>query len=155
DGLELDPLHVAVAAELDHRHVAVPWVVEEDGALAAHGLELVAAGHRRATVEQGDHIAREAQHPAENPVGAGGAEPRLAVYLFRLAPEEARAADGVAPDVHQGAALDVRAQPDVVLVVERIAERRANETQLADRAAGDELLYPLRLRVVAIHERLA
>ena len=69
-------------------------------------------------------------------------------------PRQPRAADAVAADVHQRAALDVRAQPDVVRVVERVAERRADEPELADRALVDQLLQPLRLRIVAVHEGL-
>ena len=51
-----------------------------------------------------------------------------------LAREEPRSAHAVAADVHQAAALDVGAQADVVRVVERVAEGRADDAQLADRA---------------------
>src|SRR5213592_2175713 len=42
DGLELDPLAAVVPAKLDDRVHAVPRVVEEERALAADHLELVA-----------------------------------------------------------------------------------------------------------------
>src|SRR5262249_60883119 len=41
-GLELDPLHLAPAPHLAHRHFAVPGVVEEERPLAADHLALVA-----------------------------------------------------------------------------------------------------------------
>ena len=50
--------------------------------------------------------------------------------------------------------VDVRPQADVVGVVERVAERRAHEPQLADGALADELDEPRGLRVVAVHEGL-
>src|SRR3954464_12594891 len=43
-GLHLDLLDGAVAAHLDDGGAALPRVVEEQGALVAHGLELVARG---------------------------------------------------------------------------------------------------------------
>src|SRR5207248_5505163 len=48
--LDLDPLDTALAAELDHRHGAVPRIVEEERAFAADRLELVALDHRGAAV---------------------------------------------------------------------------------------------------------
>ena len=42
DGLELDPLDLSLAPQLDHRHAAVPRVVDEERALAPDHLELVA-----------------------------------------------------------------------------------------------------------------
>ncbi len=152
---ELDPLDAVAAAHLDHRHIAVPRIVQEERAFAADRLELVAVRHRGPAVEGREHVVREAQRPGEHPVGARRPEPGLAVDVLGLAAEEARAADVVTADVHQRAALDIGAQADVVLVVERVAERRADEPQLADRALVDELLRTLRLRVVAVHERLA
>ena len=86
----------------------------------------------------------------------GRAEPRLAVHALRLAAEQARAADVVTADVHQRAALDVGAQADVLLVVERVAERRADRAAARrSRRSSTSSFDALRLRVVAVHERLA
>ena len=41
------------------------------------------------------------------------------------------------------------------MVVERVAEHRADDAELPDCALRDELLQALRLRIVAVHERLA
>src|SRR5581483_5113398 len=56
-------------------------------------------------------------------------------------------------DVHERAALDVRAQPDVAGVVERVAEGGADEPHRPDRALVDQLAQAPRLRRVAVHER--
>ena len=58
-------------------------------------------------------VAREPQHPGEHPVGPARADVRRAGDALGLAREQARAADAVAADVHQRAALDVGAQADV------------------------------------------
>ena len=61
-------------------------------------------------------------------------------------------ADAVRPDVHQRAAREVAAEPDVVLGVDLEAEGRADRPQLADpRQLVDE---PQRVRAVAPHEAL-
>ncbi len=133
----------------------MPWVVDEERGVAADRLELVTLRHRGAAVERRDDAARETERAGEHPVGPRRPEPRLAVHSLGLAPKEARSAHGVAPDVHQRAAIQGRAHADVVPVVERVAERGADEPQLADRSLVDELFGTLRLRVVAPHERLA
>ena len=84
----------------------------------------------------------------------GRADVGLAVHGLGLTREQARAADAVAADVHEAPALDVGAQADVLGVVERVAERRADDAQLADRAVANELDETRRLRVVPVHERL-
>src|SRR5436305_1417285 len=73
--------------------------------------------------------------------------------LWRSAGQEARAADAVAPDVHERAAGERRIDPSRI-VDEREREGRPDETNVADRAAADELEEPRRLRMVAPHERL-
>ena len=133
----------------------MPGIVEEERALGADGLQLVALGERRAAVEEREHVAGKPHQARECPVRSGRADVRLAEDRLRLAAEQARAAHAVAADVHQAPALDVRAQADVVDVVERIAEGRADHPELPDRSAFDELDEPVRLRVVAIHERFA
>ena len=50
--LDLDPLHLAVAAKLDHRVAGVPGIVEEERPIAPDRLELVSLGERRPAVEQ-------------------------------------------------------------------------------------------------------
>src|SRR5439155_16955387 len=101
-----------------------------------------------------DHVAREPERRREDHVDARRAEFLLAVDPLWLARQQARAADAIAPDVHQRAALEVGQQPDVLRIAEEEAEGGAHEPQASDRALGYELRQPLRLRVVAIHERL-
>ena len=52
DRLELDPLDAVVAAQLDHRLIAMPRVVEEQRPLGPDRLELVALRHTRPAVEE-------------------------------------------------------------------------------------------------------
>ena len=89
-------------------------------------------------------FAGEAHRPGEHPVRARRPVPGLAEDALRLAAEEPRPRDVVTADVHQPAALDLGLEADVALVVQRVAERRADEAELADRASVDELLQPLR-----------
>src|SRR5581483_12042438 len=96
----------------------------------------------------------EREVAAEGPVRSGRADERAPVDVLRLAREEPRAAHAVAADIHQRPAVDLRAQADVLLVVERVAEGGPDEAQLADGSSIHELLQPPRLRVVAIHEGL-
>src|SRR5262245_52265785 len=152
--LELDPLDSAVASELDHRLDAVPGIVEEERAVASDRLELVTLGKSRPAVELCDDVTGKAHRTGENPVGAAGADVLLPVHLVRLAREQAGAADAVAADVHQAAALDIRSQTDVLRVVQRIAEARADEPEVPDRTLVDELTQACGLRVVPVHERL-
>src|SRR5712664_70444 len=79
DQIELDPLDPSRTAKLDARHRAVPRIIEEQRALAADGLQLVALRHRGAAVEYGHHVARETEHPGEDPVGPRRPEPGLPV----------------------------------------------------------------------------
>src|SRR2546427_6188836 len=155
DEFEFDPLDPSLTAELYARHLAVPRIIEEERALAADGFQLVALRHGGTAVEEGHHGASEPEHAGEDPVGPRRSEPSLAVYPLPLAAKEARPADGVTTDIHQPATIEVRAQADVVLVMERVAECGADEPQLADRPFVDELLCALGLRVVAEQERLA
>src|SRR5262249_8982386 len=114
--LELDPLDAVVMPHLDDGLVAVPRVVEEERALAPNRLELVAVHEGGAAVERRDHVAGEPQRPGEDPIGARRPEPRLAPDALRLAAEQPRAGDVVTADVHQRAALEFGAQPDVAFV---------------------------------------
>ena len=51
DEIQLDPLDPSPTAELYARHLAVPRIIEEEGALAADGLQLVALRHGGTGVE--------------------------------------------------------------------------------------------------------
>ena len=132
----------------------MPRVVEKQGPFAPDRLELVAVGHRRAAVELREHVTREAHRRREHPVGSRVTQTCRPVHGLRLAGEQPRAADAVTPDIHQCTTLEIRLQPDVLRVVQRIAERRPHEPKLADRAVGDQRGELRRLRVVAPHERL-
>ena len=139
--LELEPVGV-LALELDPLDARRRGAARSPASLQCHGssrksepsLPIASSSSRFGSAvpqsKRREHVAGEAQRPGEDPVGAGRPEPRLAEDALRLAAEQARAADAVTADVHQRAALDVGAQADVVLVVERVAERRA------DRAAA-------------------
>jgi hypothetical protein len=70
-----------------------------------------------------------------------------------LAREQAGPAHAVAAHVHEAAAVERRVEPDVRGVGEREAEDGADHTETPDRSLLDELLQPLRLGVVAVHER--
>src|SRR5438093_12605225 len=63
DRIELDPLDASRTAELDARHLAVPRIVEEQPALAADGLQLVALRHRRAASRWGHPVSRGTEQP--------------------------------------------------------------------------------------------
>src|SRR6185312_11510136 len=76
--LELDAFHAAVPAHLDHRLVAVPWIVEEERPLAADRLQLVAVCERGTAIERREHVAWETQCAGEDPIGTRRPEPRLA-----------------------------------------------------------------------------
>src|SRR5437588_1335765 len=152
--LDLDSLHLAVAAELDHRAPGVPRVVEEERALLADRLELVARRQDEPAVDLAEDVVGEAEGPGERDVDTARAERLLAVHALGLARQQTRAADAVAPDVHERAALEVGQQADILRVVEEEAEGGPDEPQPADRALGDELGQPLRLRRVTPHERL-
>src|SRR5689334_16194910 len=68
DGLELDPLRLTPAAELDHGLARVPGIVEEQRSLAPNRLELVPRRQRGATVEEAEDVAWEPQRAGEDPV---------------------------------------------------------------------------------------
>jgi hypothetical protein len=95
----------------------MPGIVEEQRALGADHLELVAIGHVDAAVEMRHDVAGEAHGPGEADVHAVPAGHLLARHLDRLAGHHPRAAHAVAPHVHQGAALELGRQPHVVGVV--------------------------------------
>jgi hypothetical protein len=82
------------------------------------------------------------------------AEGLLGRDALGLAGDQPRAAHAVAPDVHQRAAVERRAEADVGGVVGDEPERGADDADFADGRLLDELGEPARLRVVAPHERL-
>ncbi len=122
------------AAQLDQRLDAVPGVVEEQRALGADRLELVARRQVEAAVERGQHVAREAQHGGEAAVHAARGEHVLARDPLGLAGQQSRAADAVAAHVHQRPAVELGVPAHVRLPREQERERRADEPQLADRS---------------------
>ena len=61
--------------ELDHRTWQCHGIVEEQGALAADRLELVAVARAVAQSKTCEHVSGEAQGRRRQPVGAGGAVP--------------------------------------------------------------------------------
>jgi len=132
----------------------VPRVGEEERALLADGLQLVARGQHEPAVDLRDDVVGEAERAGERDVDAARAERLLAVHALGLARQQARAADAVAADVHQRASVEVGEQADVLRVVEEEAERGPDEPQPADRALGDELRQPPRLRREPPHECL-
>src|SRR5207247_4266626 len=96
--LDLDPLHLGAAAQLDHRAPRVPGVVEEERALLADRLQLVALRQDEPAVELPEDVAGEAERRGELHVDAARAERLLAVDALGLAGQQPRAADAVAPD---------------------------------------------------------
>ena len=108
-----DPLDAAVPPELDHGVLAVPGIVEEERALRADRLELVAVRRHVAQSNSASTSPGKRSEPVKAqsvPVGPMYARPKT---RLGLAPEQARAADAVAPDVHQRAAVDVGLEADV------------------------------------------
>ena len=90
--IDLDAIERAVgAAQLDQRLDAVPRVVQEQRALGADRLELVARRQVEAAVERGQHVAREAQHAGEAAVDAVAAEHLLAARRARARRASSRA----------------------------------------------------------------
>ena len=64
---------------------------DEDRALAADDLDLVAAMDVHAAVDRGEHVAREAQHAGEARVDAVAAEHLLAAHALGLGAGDQRA----------------------------------------------------------------
>jgi hypothetical protein len=83
-----DLLHSAGGPELDYWSLAMPRVVEEERALLADRLQLVALQENQAGVELAQNVAREAHRPGEELVHAALAQYLLTVDLLRLAPEQ-------------------------------------------------------------------
>src|SRR5207237_9884447 len=113
----------------DPRRPPVPRSGEEERALAADRFELVARRQRRPAVEEPEDVIGETHRAGEDPVGAARADQLLPEDQLRLAGKQPRAADAVAADVHQAAALDVRAEPDVFRVEDREAEAGAYDAE--------------------------
>src|SRR5262249_42190907 len=138
--LELDPLDPIVPPQLDHRHPAMPGIVEEERSFGTDHLQLVPVGKAGPAVELRDHVAGEAQQPRKAPARTGRANGLLPVEALRLPGGRAGAAYAVPADVHEAAAVELRTEPEVARVVEGVAERRADDAQVTDGAAAHELL---------------
>src|SRR5262249_60604394 len=101
-----------------------------------------------------EHVAGELHDAVETHVDPGVADDLATEDELRLSCDESAAADAVAADIHQRAAVELRPEPDVLAVREREAEPRVQRAKLADSTREDELVQGVGLQVVAIHERL-
>src|SRR5437868_868399 len=147
--LDRDPLRV----EQDAGLVRAPRRGHSQRPVRADDLQALPRGEVVRAVDLREHVAGEDERPDEPEIDAGRADDLPRGRLDGLARQEARAADAVAPDVHERAAGERRIDPSRI-VDEREREGRPDETDVADRAAADELEEPRRLRMVAPHERL-
>ena len=148
--------HVDLLAVEKHpaAQVRPPRRLEHERPVLADRLHALPVRQRERGVELRDDVAGEAERSVEVDVDARRADHLLAVHVLGLAAEQPRAADAVAADVHQRAAVEVGDHPDVAQVAQREAERRADVAEPADRAVLDERPRDRRLRVVAPHEGL-
>jgi hypothetical protein len=105
-------------------------------------------------VEGRDDPVREPEGAGEEAVDAPRRRHRDREGTLGLARQHPRPVHAVAADVHDRAAVERRIEPDVAAGHEREAEDGAHRLQAADRAVPDERAQPVRLRVVAVHERL-
>src|SRR5437660_187977 len=110
-----------------------------DKAVERGVAELLTAGPRAARAAKRlvlgpPDVAGERQRAEQANVDAGGADHLLRRDTPRLAAQEPRRRHAVAADVHQRAALELRAHTHVAEVGEREAERGPNEARVADRA---------------------
>ena len=90
----------------------------------------------------------------ERHVHPGRADHLLARDALRLACEQADRVDAIAADVHHRAAVELGERAHVRQVLERERERRLDDLEAPDRAAGDEVANDGGLRMVAVHEGL-
>src|SRR5262249_58185876 len=91
--VELDSVHSPVASKLDHRHDAMPGIVEEERAVAPDRLELVTLGQGGPAVELSEDVARKAHRAGEDPVGAARPDELLPVHPLRLAGKQTASPD--------------------------------------------------------------
>ena len=86
-------------------------------------------GQRQAAVEVRDHAAREAQHAGEHDVDPVAAEHLLGVTRSGSPASSRATADAVAADVHQRAAVQVAAHPDVSAVASKLNDARISRSR--------------------------
>ena len=132
----------------------MPGIRQPQRSLVADDLEQVLAGEREAGVEVGRDFVRKPHDAGERDVDAVAADRLLARHPLGLAGDQTGAAHAVAADVHQRAAVERGAEPDIRRVVGDEPERGADDPDAADGLSRDELGQPAGLRVVAVHERL-
>src|SRR5437868_3309059 len=132
--LDRDPLRV----EQDAGLVRAPRRGHSQRPVRADDLQALPRGEVVRAVDLREHVAGEDERPDEPEIDAGRADDLPRGRLDGLARQEARAADAVAPDVHERAAGERRIDPSRI-VDEREREGRPDETDVADRAAADEL----------------
>ncbi len=101
-----------------------------------------------------DHTVGEAQHAGHHDVHPVAPEQLLGAHALGLTCQVSRHAHRVAAQIHQAAAIVLREHPRIRRVAIE-AEHPPDQPQRADRTVSDQLLEPLGLRVVAVHERFA
>ena len=151
---EVDPLDRVAAVQLQHALVAPERGRQAQRPLRPRDLDLVPPRQVEAAVEVPEHVVRKAEDGGEAEVDAGRADDLLGAHDLGLAGHEPGDVDAVAADVEERPAAELGAQTDVAGPDERERELRANEAERADCPPANELLQPLRLRLVPVHEAL-
>src|SRR5260370_10721309 len=123
---DLDPLDAVLAAHLDHPNAAMPGIVEEQRALLAYDLELVAGRERQPRIEMPEDVVAKAHRRGERDVDTLAADHLLGADALGLAGDQPGATDAVAADIHQRSALESGAEAGVRRVVGAEAARRTN-----------------------------
>src|SRR5205823_11146592 len=121
----------------------------EDAAVPADQLQAYAAGIDETAVEDANNRVLERQRSREDDVDAARPGDLLSPGAHRLAAEQPKRVDAVRPDVHERTALERRIEARVgesALDGQVESERRADQTQLADCARGDQLQHSTGLR---------
>ena len=153
----LDGDRLALAVPLEHELAApvdTPWRRGAQHALRADDLERLALRREERRFELPDDLVPEPHRPVRRHVDPRVDDDLLGEHGDRVAGDDPAAADAVAADVHQRATGELGVEADVAEIREREAEDRVHRAEPADRAFPDEALELLRLRMVAVHERL-
>ena len=132
----------------------MPRIVEEQRAILAHHLELVAGCERQSGVKVGHDFVGTQHRSGEHDIDAVAPDHLLGTDPHGLAGDQPGAVHAVAAHVHQRSAVELRAEADVRRLSRCEAERSADQVEPTHSPAPDQLLQPTRLRIVAVHERL-
>src|SRR6185437_4892282 len=130
-------------------------VRDENRCLLADHLQPRPAWDDEAAVEVADDSVRERQRSREDDVDPAWADHLLTSGALWLAGDQAEAADAVAADVHQRAAVEGRVEACIAgapLSGEVEREGGADDSHPPGNALVDQLGQPARLRVVTPHE---